>query len=98
MNLVRFHPRAYDELDAAAACYELVRPGLGARFLAEAKRAKERIVEFPVASREVRESIRRRSIHKFPYFLYYSVEDGEILVVAVAHKRPEYWTKRLKAT
>ena len=100
MNPVRFHPKAFEELDAAASYYEKKRPGLGARFLAEARRANERIFEFPTAAREVRNSIRRRSIHQFPYSLYYLAENGEILVIAVAHKRrrPGYWEKRLKAT
>ena len=51
MNPVRFHPKAFEELDAAASYYENKRPGLGTRFLAEARRANERIVEFPTAAR-----------------------------------------------
>jgi len=100
MKPVRFHPKAAEELEAAASYYEGKRLGLGALFTAEAKKTKDRIVELPTAAREVRESIRHRSIHRFPYVLYYSAEEGEILVVAVAHKRrrPEYWAERLKAT
>ena len=100
MKTVRFHPNASEELEAAASYYEEKRPGLGALFVAEAKKSKNRIVELPAAAREVRGSIRRRSVHRFPYFLYYTIEEKEIFVIAVAHKRrrPEYWTKGLKAT
>ncbi len=100
MIAVRFHPKASEELEAAASYYDAKRSGLGALFLVEAKKTRDRIVELPAAAREVRDSIRRRSIHRFPYFLYYSVEESEILVIAMAHKRrrPEYWEKRLKAT
>jgi toxin ParE1/3/4 len=100
MKPVRFHPKPSKELEAAALYYDEKRPGLGALFLAEAKKSRDRIVELPIAAREVRDSIRRRSVYGFPYFLYYSVEEHEIFVIAVAHKRrhPDYWEKRLKAT
>ena len=97
MRAVRFHPEASEELEAVATYYEGKRPGLGALFLAEAKKSRNRIVELPAAAREVRDSIRRRSIHLFPYFLYYAAEEFEIIVIAVAHKRrrPDYWKNRL---
>lgn len=94
---VRFHPKASEELEAAASNYEKKRSGLGSLFLAEAKKCRDRVIELPGGAREVRDSIRRRPIHGFPYFLYNAVEETEILVIAVAHKRrrPEYWEKRL---
>jgi plasmid stabilization system protein ParE len=97
MRTVRFHPNASEELEAIVAYYEGRRPGLGALFLAETKKANDRIVELPAAAREVRSSIRRRSIHRFPYFFYYAVEENEVFIIAVAHKRrrPEYWINRL---
>ena len=92
MKPVRFHPTAFAELEAAASNYEEQRSGLGDRFLVEARKSQERIAELPAAARQVRDSIRRRRIQKFPYFLYYSVEADEIVVVAVAHRRrrPKY--------
>jgi len=100
MTSVRFHPKVSEELDAAASYYEGKRSGLGVLFIAEAKKSRDRIVELSAAAWEVRKSIRRRSIRRFPYFLYYSVEEREIFIVAVAHKRrrPDYWEKRMKAT
>jgi len=100
MRTVRFHPEASTELEAVATYYEGKRPGLGALFIVEAKKSRNRIVELPAAAREVRGAIRRRSIHRFPYFIYYAIEESEIIIIAVAHKRrrPEYWAKRLKAT
>ena len=100
MKLVRFHPSAFAELEAAASSYEGQRLGLGALFLAEARKSQERIAELPSAARKVRGSIRRRRIQKFPYVIHYSVEADEIVVIAVAHRRrrPEYWANRLKDT
>ena len=100
MKLVRFHPSAFAELEAAASNYAGQRSGLGTLFLAEARNSQERIAELPAAARRIRGSIRRRRIHKFPYFLSYSVEADEIVVIAVAHRRrqPEYWANRLKDT
>jgi len=100
MKTVRFHPEASEELEAVVTYYEEKRPGLGALFLADVKKARDRIVELPAAAREVRTSIRRRSIHRFPYFLYYAIDEGEIFIIAIAHKRrrPEYWKKRLRSS
>jgi len=100
MTSVRFHPKASEELHAVASYYEGKRSGLGVLFIAEAKRSRDRIVELSAAAREVRKSILRRSIRRIPYFLFYSVEEKEIFIVAVAHRRrrPEYWEKRMKAT
>jgi hypothetical protein len=35
---------------------------------------------------------------RFPYGLIYALDDGDILVLAVAHlhRRPDYWRDRLK--
>lgn len=97
MRHVRFLDEASEELEATAAYYDNQHPGLGAAFVAEARKTRKRIAELPYAARAVRKGIRRRAIHKFPYYVIYRVSDDDVLVIAIAHKRrrPGFWRERV---
>jgi plasmid stabilization system protein ParE len=43
------------------------------------------------------ESARRTSASRFPYSLWYVVDEGGVTILAVAHHRrkPDYWLDRL---
>jgi hypothetical protein len=60
--------------------------------------AAERISRYPEAWHPLGESVRRCRLNRFPYGLIYAVENGNILVLAVAHlhRKPSYWRDRLK--
>lgn len=94
---VFFHPKASIELEAAATYYEKRQSGLGKSFLAETRKAHIRISELPNAALEIRPGIRRRSIHRFPYYVVYAISTENIAVIAVAHKRrrPDFWVGRV---
>jgi hypothetical protein len=55
------------------------------------------IVRFPQAWHPLGEGVRRCRLSRFQYGLIYTVENGDILVLAVAHlhRRPDYWRDRL---
>lgn len=93
-----FLAAAEEELREAARFYENEASGLGLTFLAEAHRAVNKIEALPEAWTIVRQSIRKKTIGRFPYSLLYSIESTKILIVAVAHqkRRPNYWLARLK--
>jgi mRNA-degrading endonuclease RelE of RelBE toxin-antitoxin system len=42
--------------------------------------------------------VRRCRLRRFPYGLIYAIDEGDILIVAVAHthRRPDYWRDRMK--
>ena len=86
--IAEFHPEAWAEFDAALEYYELVRPGLGAAFLAEVKAATEYA---PVS-----DALRHTFIRRFPYYVLYATEATRIFILAVAHfrRRPSYWRSR----
>ena len=92
-----FLPEASEDMEAAATYYEKHQSGLGRQFVAEVRKARDRIIALPKAAPEVREGIRRRSIHRFPYSVIYSAIDEQIVVVAIAHKRrqPGFWHERI---
>jgi toxin ParE2 len=95
---VRFLEIAEIELDQAMHWFESQAPGLGNAFLVEVLSAADRIARFPEAWHPLDEGVRRCRLSRFPYGLIYTVENGDILVLAVAHlhRRPDYWRDRVK--
>jgi toxin ParE1/3/4 len=100
---VRFLSDARAELDEAALYYEHARLGLGLGlglgddFYVEIETALALVEEFPEAGPPSAHGGRRKNLDRFPYFLIYVIENGEIVVAAVshAHRNPGYWRNRL---
>jgi hypothetical protein len=95
---VRFLEVAEIELDQAIRWYESQAPGLGNAFLIEVLSAAERISRYPEAWHPLDKWLRRCRLNRFPYGLIYAIENGDVLVLAVAHlhREPGYWRDRLK--
>jgi plasmid stabilization system protein ParE len=95
---VRFLEIAEIELDQAVRWYGAQAPGLGNAFVIEVLSAADRIERFPEAWHPLSEGVRHCRLNRFPYGLIYIVENGDILVLAVAHlhRQPDYWRDRLK--
>jgi hypothetical protein len=96
--MVRFLEIAEIELDQAIHWYEAQAPGLGNAFLIEVLSAADRVSHFPEAWHLLGEGVRRCRLSRFPYGLIYTIDNGDILVLAVAHlhRRPDCWRDRLK--
>jgi plasmid stabilization system protein ParE len=94
----RFTREARAELLAQTAYYEAIRKGLGARFRAEVERTAQLAAAFPAHGRSGPAGTRRRLVADFPFKLFYTTSDGEILIHAVAgdHQLPEYWLSRVQ--
>ncbi|TXL72423.1 type II toxin-antitoxin system RelE/ParE family toxin [Vineibacter terrae] len=95
---VRFLEIAEIELDQAVHWYGAQAPGLGDAFLIEVLSAADRIASLPEAWHLLGKGIRRCRLSRFPYGLIYTIDDGIVLVLAVAHlhRRPDYWRDRLQ--
>jgi plasmid stabilization system protein ParE len=96
-RVLRVRPEAEEELLAAAEWYEARKPGLGAELVAAVDEALERIAETPLASPMWREGIPHRShpVRRFPYVVFFVVDDSAVEVVAAhAKRRPGYWRGR----
>jgi toxin ParE2 len=95
---VRLLEIAEIELDQAVHWYGAQAPGLGEAFLIEVLSAADRIVRFPEAWHPLGEGVRRCRLSRFPYGLIYTIDSGNILVLAVAHlhRRPDHWRDRLQ--
>jgi len=94
---VRFLSLARAEMDDAFAWYEDQAVGLGYEFLDALDQAVRLITSFPNSHQLAGKNLRRCLLNRFPYALYYGIDQGGIIVVAVAHLRrnPHYWVGRV---
>jgi toxin ParE1/3/4 len=93
----RFLSRARVELREAFNHYEAEKAGLGREFAAEVTKALQDIVESPLAWPPMSATIRKRNTRRFPYGIYYAVEEDELVVVAVLHlhRQSGLWEGRM---
>lgn len=93
---VRLRPEAEQDLLGAAFWYEEQRPGLGLQSLDEALTIFSGIAEAPSMYPNIHRDTRRALMRRFPFGVYYKVENAAIVVVAVMHgsRDPRRWKKR----
>ena len=89
---LRVKPSAEIDLEDAFDFCELKQTGLGARSLDAVEAAYARILERPSIYREISPDVRRGPTRKFPYWVIYTIDGTEILILAVVDSRqdPEY--------
>lgn len=99
MKSYRIHSNAASDADIEAAIdwYESEQPGLGLEFLDELRAAYLRILDGPLKYVVLRSGIRRALTRRFPYGVYFSIEDDIILIIAVLHtaRDPAEWQFRI---
>lgn len=88
-------PEARHELAAASEWYEARKAGLGGDFLDEFLAAIGRIEDHPKSCPVIDRDIRRALLRRFPYALYYLVEETHIEVLGVlhCHQHKDQWRK-----
>ena len=84
---VVFRPEAERELADAYAWYEEQRPGLGEEFLACVEAALAQARRNPRLYQPVHRNVRRVLTRRFPYGIFYLVEEQRLVIVAVFHGR-----------
>jgi len=89
-------PEADAELREALARYESIRPELGQRFAEAVVDTVDRIAEDPLHYAVVEKARRRAGVRRFPYGLFFLVEDSRIVVIACFHgkRNPKHWQLR----
>lgn len=89
-------PEAEADISDAYRWYEDQREGLGADFLLCIEEAMDSIKRNPRQYPKIHKDIRRAFIRRFPYDIFYLVEDDRIVVLAVFHVRwdPQRWQTR----
>jgi plasmid stabilization system protein ParE len=93
---VRLRPEAEQDLADAASWYAKQRTGLGQEFLDEALAAFSTISEMPFMYAVVHRATRRALMHRYPFGIFYEVDDAGVVVIAVMHgsRHPRRWKSR----
>ena len=95
-RMIFIRPEAEQDMREAYSWYEQQMPGLGANFLlyidAQLRSLQRNPLQYPVVHQEVRRCLVRR----FPYGIFYMVEDKRVVVLAVFHAKrdPKSWQER----
>lgn len=89
---IRFKAPAARDVERGFAWYEEQRAGLGAQFREELDKTLAAVAANPESNPVVRARIRRAVLRRFPYLVFYVV-DQEIVVLACLHasRDPDRW-------
>lgn len=93
---ISIRPEAELDLADAAQWYETQQSGLGHQFLDEALAIFAALATSPQVWQIVHRNTRRALMHRFPFGIYYRIEQDAIVVVAVMHgsRHPRQWKGR----
>ena len=91
-----FHPAALIEYSEAVQYYAQNRTALAQAFIDAVENTIYRIRESPTTWQIIDEDVHRCMTRKFPYGILYTVEEDEILILAIMHcsREPNYWKNR----
>ncbi|MDM8536878.1 type II toxin-antitoxin system RelE/ParE family toxin [Desulfobacterales bacterium HSG17] len=94
---VYIRPDAETDIESGATWYEMQREGLGDEFLNEVINTFETISDNPYMYVAVHRNTHRALIHRFPFAVYYRIEEDSLVVVAVIHgsRHPKQWKDRI---
>ena len=93
---VRLRPEAEQDVAEAALWYEANEPGLGGQFVDQVQATIHTIAGQPNAFTTVYKSIRRALVSRFPFGVFYQIDDHGVIVIAVLHgsRHPRAWKER----
>ena len=93
LNKVKFAKEATNEFRESVKWYELKAKGLGLKLADEIDSTIERIkLNFDLYPKVV-ENIRRIQVNKFPYSLFYKIENNTLVILRILHhkRKPIEW-------
>ena len=89
----RFVDEALAEFIEAGRYYNRQVAGLGDAFVGEIETGIDVILQGPAVWGVIEDDVRRYLIRRFPYGIYYTIEDDIVVIWAVKHlhRDPDYW-------
>jgi len=96
---IEWRPAASADLADAYGWYESQAEGLGEAFFHEVRTATRVLESHPHAFPEVHRRVRRVVVHRFPYNVFYRIQDHRVHILAVFHasRDPAAWQERIDA-
>jgi plasmid stabilization system protein ParE len=97
IRTLRINPAAENAIARAYAWYEGQRNGLGDELLTVLDDCFRSVLRNPEAFPILHRSARRALVRRFPYCVYFVMNEAEIVVLAVLHGRrnPQAWRQRI---
>ncbi len=94
---VAFDASAAVEMAEALYWYESQSSGLGAEFLRSDDACLDRLHRLPNSGAPVEAQMRRISLRRFPFQIFYVVDSDKIVILAILHasRDPEWRRRRL---
>ena len=91
-----WRPQAKDEFDEAYDWHETQRAGLGDAFAKEVHESLELLKRNPKIHAKEYHEIRKSVLKRFPYSIYYYIEDKTVVVLSIFHgkRNPDEWKSR----
>jgi len=86
LTSIVIEPHATLDIEEAARWYENQLIGLGVEFVLEVDFAIEKVQRNPKLYPQSYRSIQRALLRRFPYAMYYIVNDTEVRILAVLHQ------------
>ncbi len=84
---VLYRKAAQQDLAEAYNWYDLIDPELAERLLVDLRAAADRVAAHPLSCPVFLGTTRRTRLKVFPYYLYYRLERGALVVHAILHTR-----------
>ncbi len=96
MHKIIVKPLAESDIEEAALWYNDKVEGLGNEFLLVLEAKLNAIKRNPNQFQIIYKHIRRAVFERFPYVIFYIIEDNIVYVIAVVHtsRNPKLWKKR----
>ncbi|MGE5343120.1 MAG: type II toxin-antitoxin system RelE/ParE family toxin [Candidatus Omnitrophota bacterium] len=93
-----FHPEALKEYEESALYYKRISIDLAISFVNCVEIGIQKIIENPKAWSIIKEDVRRHLIKRFPFGIYYTLENDGIIILAIMHmsRKPGYWISRMR--
>jgi plasmid stabilization system protein ParE len=91
-------PGAEADIDEIFDWYELQKMNLGFEFLDAVEQTIQSIKRNPQYCFNVTNEVRRANLHRFPYSIFFSIENDKVFVHAVMHlfRSPTVWQERFR--
>jgi len=99
-NNIIVRAEAEAELSEAYDWYNVRMVGLGDQFFMSVDATIQAISRNPNQFPEIYKTIRRALIHRFPYAIFFVVEESQIIILAIFHakRNPKQWKERFKSS
>jgi len=83
--VLQFLPEVEADVLKGQAWYEEKSPGLGEEFLRVFYACSQELARYPMVHQKVHRDFRRCLLRRFPYAVYFRVEDDRVIVFGLFH-------------